>query len=188
MAALRLLAGATNATRAISVSAQTFYDHQPLQRSHRGARRMHESRESAGSHALDVECEDDMHVDYPGAHAVPLGTATGVSAKLTWDSGLVSNVWLCMIASSVCCCSPLCSLDVPYVDNMRSSGWFCAENCQRGGPPGRISLRIYTNRIPFQLGSTYLAVRGMLLKQFLGGAVTDHTLFHWGTYKCMLFL
>lgn len=54
-----------------------------------------------GSHALDGECDDDMHVDYPGAEVVPHGTATGVSAKLTWDSGLVSNVWLCMIASSV---------------------------------------------------------------------------------------
>jgi hypothetical protein len=101
MAALRLLAGATNATRATDVRAQTLYDHQPLQRSHRSARRTHDPHAHAESRALDGEYEDDMHVDYPGSEVVPLGTATGVSAKLTWDSGLVSNVWLCMIASSV---------------------------------------------------------------------------------------
>lgn len=101
MAALRLLAGATSATRATSVHAHTLYDHQPLLRSARGARRMHEGNAYTDSQLIGVGHEDDMHVDYPGAHVVPEGTATGVSAKLTWDSGLVSNVWLCMVASSV---------------------------------------------------------------------------------------
>lgn len=101
MAALRMLAGATSATRATSVRALTLYDHQPLLRSNRSSRHMHEGHPCANTHALEPDCEDDMVVDYPGAEVVPQGTATGVSARLTWDSGLVSNVWLCMIASSV---------------------------------------------------------------------------------------
>jgi hypothetical protein len=128
MAALRLLAGATGASRASHVRAHTLYDHQPLLRSHRGAKHMHGGHAFASSRALDGEYEDDMHVEYPGSDVVPAGTATGVSARLTWDSGLLSNVWLCMVASSV---RSLYHPAAFVIKNVHQLQWHTAALCDR---------------------------------------------------------